>query len=331
MVQQDFTAGFKTLGEKSKEAKLKRRSRTEDSCSHFTGGLEILHRYEENWFLLHRRTKDCAQAAEAEYGDIVMLSAHWERKRCTLTQLQEQLQSLPAFITELDAVTTNIAQLEGEFEELESKLVYLETICAHCDQQTMKQQHKNQIETYKKKKRKELESLEVELNLEHTQKLSQLEQAMQQKLKERQKAFEQAFKQDLDQYLSTGYLHSRESTGADVCALDQMTVTNISDQEALDDFLNSSDEDLSTASSSLTSGPDRGSYSSESLSHDLPTNKLPPIVNAVQCQQEDRVSEDGDEPVVQSDQEDIDADGLQDVTTVHVSEDSDSAGDLPSE
>lgn len=35
--------------------------------------------------------------------------------------------------------------------------------------------------------------------------------------------------------------------------LDQMTVTNISDQEALDDFLNSTVDDISTGSS-LTSG-----------------------------------------------------------------------------
>lgn len=44
-----------------------------------------------------------------------------------------------------------------------------------------------------------------------------------------------------------------ELTGADVCVLDQMTVTNVSDQEALDDFLNSTGDDTS-AVSSLTSG-----------------------------------------------------------------------------
>lgn len=37
-----------------------------------------------------------------------MLSAHWERRRAGLSQLQEQLQSLPAFISELNAITANI-------------------------------------------------------------------------------------------------------------------------------------------------------------------------------------------------------------------------------
>lgn len=44
-----------------------------------------------------------------------------------------------------------------------------------------------------------------------------------------------------------------EPTGASADALDHMMVTNMSDQEALDDFLNSAAEDLSTGSS-LTSG-----------------------------------------------------------------------------
>ena len=43
------------------------------------------------------------------------------------------------------------------------------------------------------------------------------------------------------------------SAGPDVCILDQMTVANISDQEAFDDFLNASGDNISTGSS-LTSG-----------------------------------------------------------------------------
>lgn len=41
-------------------------------------------------------------------GDIVMLSAYWERRRTALTQLQQHLQCLPSFISELDAITANI-------------------------------------------------------------------------------------------------------------------------------------------------------------------------------------------------------------------------------
>lgn len=138
-------------------------SRFEESLPHFCAGLEVLsrsldtwthslflnsnnvnatgvfmlwtclRRYEEKWFLLHNRTKDCAQAAEVGPssthhicsvitsdnvshfcvcqvvdGDIVMMSAHWERRRTALAQLLEQLQSLPAFSCELDAITANI-------------------------------------------------------------------------------------------------------------------------------------------------------------------------------------------------------------------------------
>lgn len=46
-----------------------------------------------------------------------------------------------------------LAHLEGDFEEMESRLVYLEALCLQCEQQTAKQQHINQSENYKKKKR----------------------------------------------------------------------------------------------------------------------------------------------------------------------------------
>lgn len=45
------------------------------------------------------------------------------------------------------------AHLEGDFEEMESRLGYLEALCLQCEQQTAKQQHINQSENYKKKKR----------------------------------------------------------------------------------------------------------------------------------------------------------------------------------
>ncbi|XP_037310114.2 dysbindin-A-like isoform X2 [Pungitius pungitius] len=338
MVQQDFTTGFKTLGDKSREPKIRRKPRLEESLPHFSAGLDILSRYEESWFLLHKRTKDCAQTAEAVDGDIVMLSAHWEKRRTALTQLQEQLQSLPTFISDLDAITANIAHMEGDFEEMESQLIYLETLCCQCEQQKVKQHHVNQLEVYKKKKRKEMEALEVALGAEHAQKAAEVEQAAQQKLRERQKVYEEAFNQDMQQYLSTGFLQHREPTEADVRVLDQMTVTNISDQEALDVFLNSTgDDDISTGSS-LTSGPDLESCSSESSKS--PSTQAPPTTIQVPNQvaeyeeEEEVASEESDEPLVQSDEEDVQPDmslvGLQDVGTRSGSDESDPAGELTS-
>ncbi|XP_077577286.1 dysbindin-A-like isoform X1 [Stigmatopora nigra] len=336
MVQQDLTTGLKTLGEKSKESKSSRRkSRYEENLYHCGAGLDILSSYEDNWFLLHKKTKDCAQVAEAVDGEVVMLSAHWEKRRSALTQLQEQLQSLPTFISELDSITASIAHLEGDFEELESRLIYLETLCHQCEQQTLKQQHFDQLEIYKKKKRRELEALEVELNAKHAQKVAKLEQARQQKLKERQKVFEEAFNKDLEIYRSTGYLHHKEATDTDGVVLDQVTVTNPSDQEALDDFLNSTD-DL-TSGSTLTSGPDLKSGSRESLSS--PLSRLPDLENHLSdedsehVQDEEGLSEDSDEPVVQLDEEEVQMDmtlvGLREVDRVNASDDSDSPESIP--
>lgn len=59
--------------------------------------------------------------------------------------------------------------------------------------------------------------LPVELDAEHSQKVPGAEQGgvptPQVKLKERQKFFEEAFQQDMEQYLSTGYLQITERRG----------------------------------------------------------------------------------------------------------------------
>uniref|UniRef100_A0A3B4A952 Uncharacterized protein n=1 Tax=Periophthalmus magnuspinnatus TaxID=409849 RepID=A0A3B4A952_9GOBI len=171
---------FKTLGDKSKEAK---------SC------------------LPH-----CCCGVQQVDGDLVMLSALWDKRRTALAQLEEQLQGLPALITDLGTITSGLAQLEGDFEEMESRMVYLETLCCQCEQQTVKQQHLKELESYKKKKRKELHAFEMELNSEHAQTVAHMEQLVQQKLKQKQKEYEEAFHQDMEKYLTSGFLMQRGNT-----------------------------------------------------------------------------------------------------------------------
>ncbi|XP_023831613.1 dysbindin isoform X1 [Salvelinus sp. IW2-2015] len=89
-------------------------------------------------------------------------------------------------------------------------------------------------------------------------------------LKERQKFFEEAFQQDMDQYLSTGYLQIAERRGpigsfssmeVNVDMLEQMDLMNMADHESLDVFLLSGGEDNSVASPML--GPDVESITTE--------------------------------------------------------------------
>uniref|UniRef100_A0A3Q3XEQ1 Uncharacterized protein n=1 Tax=Mola mola TaxID=94237 RepID=A0A3Q3XEQ1_MOLML len=99
------------------------------------------------------------------------------------------------------------------------------------------------------------------LDAEHAQRVPGAEQGgvptPQVKLKERQKFFEEAFQQDMEQYLSTGYLQiaerrepigSMSSMEVNVDMLEQMDLIDMSDHEALDVFLHSGGEDNSVAS-----------------------------------------------------------------------------------
>lgn len=264
-VQQDFTSGLKTLSDKSREAKVKSKPRTVPCLPKYSAGLELLSRYEDTWAALHRRAKECASAGELVDSEVVMLSAHWEKKRASLVELQEQLQQLPGLLADLESMTANLTHLEASFEEVENDLLNLEDLCGQCELERYKHMQSQQLENYKKNKRKELETFKAELDAEHTQKVLEMEHAQQAKLKERQKFFEEAFQQDMEQYLSTGYLQiaerrepmgSMSSMEVNVDMLEQMDLMDISDQEALDVFLNSGGED-NTALSPV-SGPASG-------------------------------------------------------------------------
>ncbi|XP_010733296.1 dystrobrevin binding protein 1b isoform X1 [Larimichthys crocea] len=121
----------------------------------------------------------------------------------------------------------------------------------------------------------------VELDAEHAQRVPGAEQGgvppAQVKLKERQKFFEEAFQQDMEQYLSTGYLQiaerrepigSMSSMEVNVDMLEQMDLMDMSDHEALDVFLHSGGEDNSAVSP--VTGPDVESFTTE-ISLQVPT------------------------------------------------------------
>ncbi|KAM8883432.1 dystrobrevin binding protein 1b isoform 1-T1 [Synchiropus picturatus] len=121
----------------------------------------------------------------------------------------------------------------------------------------------------------------LELDAEHAQRVPGAEQGCapnpQVKLKDRQKFFEEAFQQDMEQYLSTGYLQiterrepigSMSSMEVNVDMLEQMDLMDMSDHEALDVFLHSGGEDNSAASP--VAGPDVESFTTE-ISLQVPT------------------------------------------------------------
>lgn len=331
-VQQDFTSGLKTLSDKSREAKVKSKPRTVPCLPKYTAGLELLSRYEDTWAALHRRAKECASAGELVDSEVVMLSAHWEKKRASLVQLQEQLQQLPGLVADLESMTASLTHLEASFEEVENHLLNLEDLCGQCELERYKHMQSQQLENYKKNKRKELETFKADLDAEHAQKVLEMEHAQQAKLKERQKFFEEAFQQDMEQYLSTGYLQiaerrepmgSMSSMEVNIDVLEQMDLMDISDQEALDVFLNSGGED--NAVLSPVSGPASGIGR-----HETPLPAPSPAESQAKRPSSPSVctepaapapGDGGESPVVQSDEEGVEVDTA--LVTLHT-DDSDS-------
>ncbi|KAF4013723.1 hypothetical protein G4228_005098 [Cervus hanglu yarkandensis] len=300
--------------------------------------------YEDTWAALHRRAKECASAGERVDGEVVMLSAHWEKKQASLRDLQQQLQQLPGLIADLESLTASLTHLEASFEEVENHLLNLEDLCGQCELERYKHMQSQQLENYKKNKspfaNPDLSAFSAELDAEHSQKVLEMEQTQQLKLKERQKFFEEAFQQDMEQYLSTGYLQIAERRGksgsyperpmgsmssmeVNVDMLEQMDLMDISDQEALDVFLNSGGEENTLLSP--VSGPE-ASPSQDAVTLQVPTPSQPPATPPSSSSPgTDPASRDpsegGESPVVQSDEEGVEVDTA--LSTLHT-DDSDS-------
>nr|XP_006121868.1 dysbindin [Pelodiscus sinensis] len=159
----------------------------------------------------------------------------------------------------------------------------------------------------------------AELDAEHAQKVLDMEHTQQMKLKERQKFFEEAFQQDMEQYLSTGYLQiadrrepigSMSSMEVNVDMLEQMDLMDMSDQEALDVFLNSGGEDDSMLSPLL--GPESKTCQNE-ISLQVPSQselrqKLSSLSSTWTDSANQEATEVGESPVIQSDEEEVQVD-----------------------
>ncbi|NWX17607.1 DTBP1 protein, partial [Aegotheles bennettii] len=280
-------------------------------------------RYEDAWAALHKGAKDCAKAGELVDSEVVMLSAHWEKKKNSLVELQDQLQQIPGFLADLECLTASVAQLEANFEEMENHLLCLEDLCEQCELERYKCMQTLQLENYKKTKREIYMQYFIclfvlcsaELDAEHAQKVLDMEHTQQMKLKERQKFFEEAFQQDMEQYLSTGYLQITERRGnmssmeVNVDMLEQMDLMDMSDQEALDVFLNSGGEDNNMLSPML--GPNSNTFVNE-ISLQVPSQaELRQKLSSLSSTCTDSASQDaseGESPVVQSDEEEVQVD-----------------------
>ncbi|XP_015670176.1 dysbindin isoform X2 [Protobothrops mucrosquamatus] len=298
-VQQDLSSGLKIFSDKSREPKINKQ------------------RYEDSWAALHKGAKECAKTGELVDSEVVMLSAHWEKKKSGLLDLQDQLQQIPAFLAGLESTTASLIQLEAHFKEMEQHLLCLEDLCGQCELQRCKHMQILQLENYKKTKRKELELFKAELDTEHVQKVLDMEHTQEMKLKERQKFFEEAFQQDMEQYLTTGYLQiaerrepigSMSSMEVNVDTLEQMDLVDMSDQEALDVFLNSGAEDNSLLSA--MTGSDSSTHQNE-ISFQVPIPSELGEKFSSEAPWTDSASQDACEaeaPVVQSDEEDVQVD-----------------------
>ncbi|XP_078731865.1 dysbindin-like isoform X2 [Lampetra fluviatilis] len=273
-VQQDLSAGLKTLSDRSKDVNVKRKLSKQDEYDPcLNAGTELLNRYEDSWSELHRQAEACARLGEGVDALATAVSASWEQRCSRLAELAAQMRLLPSVVTQLDSLLATLGQLEGECEELEDRLGHLEDMCEECELRRATEQHARDALAYEQRKGKEHEAFKMELEGEHVRRSCEAERSHALRLRERQRFFEEAFQQDVEHYLSTGVLQLHSAGGGtrqplgsvssmevNVDLLEQVELLDVSDHEALDVFLNS------PSSPSVASASDSSSCSSTATS-----------------------------------------------------------------
>ncbi|CAN0159551.1 unnamed protein product [Lampetra planeri] len=275
-VQQDLSAGLKTLSDRSKDVNVKRKLSLISCPISTVASLES--RYEDSWSELHRQAEACARLGEGVDALATAVSASWEQRCSRLAELAAQMRLLPSVVTQLDSLLATLGQLEGECEELEDRLGHLEDMCEECELRRATEQHARDALAYEQRKGKEHEAFKMELEGEHVRRSCEAERSHALRLRERQRFFEEAFQQDVEHYLSTGVLQLHSAGGGtrqplgsvssmevNVDLLEQVELLDVSDHEALDVFLNSpsspsvaSASDSSSCSSTATSATSSG-------------------------------------------------------------------------
>ncbi|MGH0170703.1 UNVERIFIED_CONTAM: hypothetical protein FKN15_059365 [Acipenser sinensis] len=152
---------------------------------------------------------------------------------------------------------------------------------------------------------------------EHAQRVLELDHAQQLKLRERQRFFEEVFQHNVDVYLSAAHLqieHKRPPIGSissmevNVDMLEQMDLLDISDQEAFDVFLNSGAEEGSIA----TALADDSDVYQDEITLQAPREAKSRTSSTSSTSTDpyslDTSEEGAETPVVQSDDEDVQAD-----------------------
>ncbi|KAM3877970.1 cadherin-like protein 26 [Diretmus argenteus] len=158
---------------------------------------------------------------------------------------------------------------------------------------------------------------------EHGQRVPDMDAAQQLKLKERQRFFEEVFQHDVDLYLSSAHLTIRDyrrppigsisSMEVNVDMLDQMELVDVSDQDALDVFLSSGGEEGALASPL----PVQGNNNNEEVIRNglfrhvlegLETkSRMSSTSSNSSCNSQNTNDNGGNTPVVQSDDEETQA------------------------
>ncbi|NP_001280263.1 dysbindin protein homolog [Acyrthosiphon pisum] len=205
----------------------------------YDAGADLLHKYQTEWNQLHLLAEDNAHKAE-EVSEMISLLHHqmseqW-KKMDTITSCMD---SMPQLVKSIENAMKDMENIKLLINDVEHQLLKLDDVVEEQELQEQMLNERFQLAVYRSKKLKELEKISGELEADHKEKVTDLEQKINIKLKERQEIFNQVFQQDMRQYIISGMIPVMKSSsngGRDEVSLEDIEIED--DTDALDELLN---------------------------------------------------------------------------------------------
>ncbi|XP_076449844.1 dysbindin-A-like [Babylonia areolata] len=240
-VQQDIVDGFRALTSLDSSPRHEKVKQLRVDGKSLDCGADLLYRYQREWSELHNYTADTAKKAEEVDGAVTDLFSRYTTRWEATSQLEEEVSTLPAFVSSVDDMIQLIDSLQTDFQRLEAELEKLENLCEEEEMERRKMSHMKQLSAYKKAKNAEAFSVKAKLWNLLKERSKEVEIRKSHAMKERQEAFLDAFTSDMEYYRKHGHTDKLPSVTdfPKVSSLSEISIDD--DKKALDEFLSSPD------------------------------------------------------------------------------------------
>jgi hypothetical protein len=237
---QDIVVGLRALSFSDNQPRQEELDSLAQREINLDAGASLMHRFQNNWSLIHSQTSHSTQQAEEVAKCLSPLFKIWDNHAETASNLQRETKSVSSILATMAQLHALLDDLREDFLAAEEGLDALENICEDLEFRNKCLLEQKKLARYKAKKETEAERLKVNLAYRHAKNAAKIETQKKANLHERAEAFMSVFQDDISYYQKHGHPDRFPPDNSKVSDLGSVELDQ--DKEPLDSFLGPDEE-----------------------------------------------------------------------------------------